>query len=75
MEVLYKLLYRKRFWTAYHHISFNFKRQEIALFKLFLYKREAGTVCEIGRLRSRNRDLRELREFTQHAGVHYLVKF
>ena len=33
MEGLYKLLYRKRFWTAYYHIRFNFKRQEEAIFK------------------------------------------
>ena len=34
IEVLYILLYRKRFHTAYYHIRLNFKFQEEALFKI-----------------------------------------
>ena len=38
MEALYNLLYRERFWTAYHYIGLIFKHQEEALFKFFCMK-------------------------------------
>ena len=37
MEVLYKLFYRKRFWTASHYVGLNFQREKI-LFKFLCMK-------------------------------------
>ena len=41
MDLLYKLLHTKRFYTAYH-IRFNFKHQEAALFKFLCVKVRLG---------------------------------
>ena len=46
MEVLYKLLHRKKFNTGYHYVRLNVKRQEED--QAFLYEREAETACEKG---------------------------